>query len=244
VQAGVSAITALVNDSAGQVRVAAIEALSHLPGEATFDALRAAAASTELDLRRAALIGLGLSGRKEAVSILAPHATSNDQATHLITLSALAQFESSETLLALSRAAYDPDDTVRSAAIGLLAQVGTIEATRVLCTLLNETATRALARTALSVPRSYRVAGISSSLSQADDELALELTRILARLNQPDALATLFEALTLPSTSARKAAATTLGAIGSRDAFAALQRLAVADADPEVRRIAALLMAQ
>jgi HEAT repeat protein len=209
-----------------------------------FDALRGAAASPELDSRRAALVGLGLSGRKEALLVLAPHARSEDEATRLIALSALANLDGVQSLLALSHAARDPAEPVRTAAIGLLAQLGTIDATRILCGLLREPAARELARAALGTRNPQRVAGIFSILQQADDELALELSRSLARLDQPDATAALFEALTLGNASARKAAATTLGAIGSRDAFTALQRLARSDSDPEVRRISALLLAQ
>lgn len=243
-ESSVHAISALVGDGAGQVRMAAIEALSHLPGAESFAALVAAAGSPELDLRRAALIGLGLSKRPEAVPILISHTESNDEATRLITLSALANFETPETLTALSAAARDPSDALRTAAVGLLAQIPAVDGTRVLGALLDEPVSRELVRDALCVPHPYRVAGISSVLRHADDELALELTRILARLKGPEATAALFEALTFPSGSARKAAATTLGAVGSREAFAALQRLAVTDPDSEVRRVAALLMAE
>ncbi len=243
-ESAAAAVAALVDDSAGQVRVAAIEALSHLAGAASFNALVAAAGSPELDLRRAALIGLGLSRRLEAVPILVPHTHSNDEATRLISLSALAQFEAPDTLMALSAAARDSSEALRTAAVGLLAQLRAVDGTRVLCSLLDEPPLRELVRAALCVPHPYRVAGISSVLRDADDELAVELTRILARLGGPEATAALFEALTFPNASARKAAATTLGAVGSREAFAALQRLAASDPDSEVRRVAALLMAE
>jgi HEAT repeat protein len=48
----------------------------------------------------------------------------------------------------------------------------------------------------------------------------------------------------LPATPARKAAATALAAIRSKPALSALRRAAEADADPEVRRICALLLSQ
>jgi HEAT repeat protein len=61
------AIAVLIDDPAGQVRVAAIEALSHLNHELAFSALRQAASSTEVDVRRVALLGLGLSRRTESL---------------------------------------------------------------------------------------------------------------------------------------------------------------------------------
>jgi HEAT repeat protein len=110
--------------------------------------------------------------------------------------------------------------------------------------LLKEPAARERAWSVLSTPQPHRVAGLSSALQNADDELAVQLTRLLARLSQPDATAALFEGLTLPNAAARKAAATTLGALGSREALAALQRLSVEDSDPEVRRVCSLLLLQ
>jgi hypothetical protein len=54
----------------------------------------------------------------------------------------------------------------------------------------------------------------------------------------------LFEAMAFPNAAARRAAATTLAAVGSREAFAVLQRSSLEDPDPDVRRICALLLSQ
>src|SRR6185503_11611822 len=70
VETAANAISRLLEDSAGQVRVAAIEALSHLRGEIAFEGLRRAAASTDADVLRAALVGLGISRRPEAEPLL------------------------------------------------------------------------------------------------------------------------------------------------------------------------------
>jgi HEAT repeat protein len=56
--------------------------------------------------------------------------------------------------------------------------------------------------------------------------------------------AALFEAVTLPNVAVRRAAATTLSALGSREALATLQRLSAQDPDAEVRRVCALLLAR
>jgi hypothetical protein len=87
------------------------------------------------------------------------------------------------------------------------------------------------------------VAGLSAALRRADDEQAMAMTGLLARLNQPDATAALFEAVSLPNGAARRAAATTLGALGSSEALALLQRLSIEDPDAEMRRVCALLLA-
>jgi HEAT repeat protein len=233
-----------VGDPAGQVRVSAIEALSHLPGDTAFAVLLDAAQSDELDLRRAALIGLGLAGRPAAIGILLANAGAEDAATRLITLSALANIEAPETLAALRRAARDPDESVRMAAIGFLGAGSGTEAVQILAGFLLDPVLGERARAVLSTPHEQRVAGLSSALQTANDELAVQLTGLLARLNRADATAALFEALTLPNAAARRAAATTLGAIGSREALAALQRLSVDDPDPAMRRICALILVQ
>jgi HEAT repeat protein len=88
------------------------------------------------------------------------------------------------------------------------------------------------------------VAGLSAALHRADDELAALLTGLLARANRPEATAALFEAITLPNVAVRRAAATTLSALGGREAIATLQRLASQDPDTEVRRVCALLLAR
>jgi HEAT repeat protein len=233
-----------LTDPAGQVRVAAIEAVSHLAGDGAFAALIEAARSPDLDSRRAALVGLGLSRRPEAIPALLANADSDDPATRLITLSALAPLEGPVSLAALARAVHDPDESVRVAALGFLGSRAGVEATTFLAGLLKEPTLSERALGALSAPEPHRVAGLSSALQAADDELAAQLTGLLARLNQPDATAALFEALTLPNSAARRAAATTLGALGSPEAFAALQRLSVDDPDPQMRRVCALVLAQ
>jgi HEAT repeat protein len=61
-------------------------------------------------------------------------------------------------------------------------------------------------------------------------------------MRDPAAGPALVRALGLVNTAARKAAATTLGGIGSKEALGALAAAAARDADPEVRRICAVLL--
>lgn len=236
-------LTRLVTDPAGQVRVAALEALSHLPGDRAFETMLEAAQADELDQRRTALIGLGLSRRSEALGVLLANASAEDAATRLITLSALTQLEAPETLAALARAARDPDESVRVAALGFLGERNGVEATEALAGLVTDPVLGARARAVLSTPHRHRVAGLSAALRGADDEQAMLLTGLLARLNQSEATEALFEAVTLPNGAARRAAVTTLGGLGSSEALALLQRLSLDDPDAEMRRVCALLLA-
>ena len=73
----------------------------------------------------------------------------------------------------------------------------------------------------------------------ADEEVASVLTSALARMRTPESHAALLAALSLPSVAARKAAAITAAAVGSRPLLDALQQREASDPDPEVRRIIA-----
>jgi len=242
--AEVERVAERVADPAGQVRVAAIEALSHLPGDLAFRALLDALDSADVDLQRAGLIGLGMSGRREALDVLLSHAGAADAASRLLALSALAAFEGQEPLAALATAVRDPDESVRMAALGYLGARSGAGATQILAGFLTDPALGERARAALATPQEHRLAGLASALHTADDESAAYMTGLLARLQRPEALATLFEALSWSNVAARRAAATTLGAIGSHEALAALQRLSVEDPDADMRRVCALLLVQ
>lgn len=237
-------VARLVLDPAGQVRGAAVEALSHLRGQVAHDALRASAMSDEPDVRRAALIGLGIAKRPESLPLLLSAAAAPEAATRLVALSAVAEFRSSRVLAALARAATDPDESVRTAAIGFLAAAPELEATRILVDFLQDEACREPILTALATSTDERVPGIMSMLESASDELAPWLTSVLARLARPEATAALFQALSSPNPAARKAAATTLSALGTHEAMDALRARAQSDPAPDVRRVCQLLLAQ
>jgi HEAT repeat protein len=238
------AIAALLEDKAGQVRVSAVEALSHIKGEVAFTALRQAATSNEPDMQRAALVGLGLGKHETALPVVLAAASSPDPATRLVAISALANFDAPEVAAALGKAAGDSDEGVRTAAVGFLASHPTAAATQVLINLLDAAEPNERILAALSVASEGRILGILEALSTSNDELSPRLTSALARMHRPEATAALLEALSLPSIPARKAAAATLGALGSPLAVDALRRAAAADPDPEVRRICALALAQ
>jgi HEAT repeat protein len=238
------AIAALLQDEAGQNRVAAIEALSHLKSDVALAALHAAAGSDEADMQRAALVGLGMGGRPEALPVLLAAATSPDGPTRLVAVSALAVFDAPAVVPALGRAAVDADEGVRVAALGFLAARPTLAATRTLIDLLRSDAAPTRILAALSVPSGARIEGLLAALDGADDDFAPRLVSALARMRHPDAGAALLSALSSPNVAARKAAVMTLGILGTPEAVAALRRAATGDADAEVRRLCALELSE
>ena len=239
-----AAIIGLLSDPAGQVRVAAVEALSSLKSELAIAPLRAAALDDDSDMQRAAIIGLGVSRRAEVLPLILAAAASADPATRLVALSVVAGFPAPEVVPALRAAASDPSESVRTAAIGFLAHRPGVAATRALSDLLRTAQAPAQVLDALSTGVEGRVVGLVSALEEADDETAAALTSALARLRGPNATAALLGVMTGPNVAARKAAASVLGALATREALAVLQRGAKEDPEREVRQICSLLVAR
>jgi hypothetical protein len=128
--------------------------------------------------------------------------------------------------------------------MGILAQRPGVEAARALVGLFTAGGTTHRAFAALSAPLPGRIEGILEALATADEELAAQLTSALARMRREGANEALLGALGLPNAAARKAAATTLAALGTRQARSALEQAAMVDPDPEVRRVCSLVVAQ
>jgi HEAT repeat protein len=238
-----SEIASLLKDEAGQVRVAAVEALSHLNSVEAHAALREAVKSGDQDVKRAALMGLGIARRLEDLPIILAEVNSNDPPTRLLALSALVNFPSPRVFATLSNAGTDPDEQVRLAAIGFLAARPEQEATVVLVELLGQDATHEKAKSALLISSSGRAAGILIALESASDELAPLLISILVRMGQVDSQPALLAAGKLSNVAARKAAITGIASFGSNSEMSqALQDAAQSDPDREVRQIAKLLI--
>lgn len=241
VEAAIDTLVRLLADPAGQVRVAAIEALSHFEGPVAEAALVERASSNEDDLRQAALIGLGIA--HAGLPAVMNAVGSAEAATRLVAVSALASFETPEVTALLLRAGTDADESVRTAAIGALASRPGPGATAALVSLLgSDKSNAALIREALAIPSPDRVAGLAQALAAAHDELAPLLTAALARMRTPEATAALIDLLGRGSESARKAAAVTLGGVGTSETLTALRAAVTDDPSVEVRRICAAIL--
>jgi HEAT repeat protein len=242
IEAALRRLSQLLSDPAGQVPVAAIEGLSHFDDRSADQALIAAAGSSDLDVKRAAIIALGIMRHPEALTTVAEALRSEDAASRLVAVSALAGFDDESVNQLLGDAVDDPEESVRNGAIGALAGRPGRAATAVLIGLLRRAPDSHRVHQALALPTPERVGGIMAALATADDELALELTWALARLGDAAGSAALLEALALANPAARKAAATTLGGLGTNEALSALKVVAVEDPHPEVRRICAVVL--
>lgn len=233
------AIVQLMDDPTGQVRVAAVEALAHLEDAGAGDALATAAASADPDMRRAALLGLGIAKRPSSIPLLREAASAEDPSTRLVAIGALAEFDAPDVVPALAHAASDPEDAVRSAAIGYLSTRPGADATSALVAQLADASVRDRVLEALAVAADERVEAVLSALASADADRAPLLVSALMRMRRPGSQAAIAAALGFDNVHARRAAASALAAIGTAEAREALIRAGSADPDVDVRRICA-----
>ena len=178
-------IAKLLGDEAGQVRLAAVEALSHLRVPEAHRALREAAQSSEIEIQRTALVGLGIAHRPDDLPVVLAGANSDDLATRLMALSALVSFSSPLVVGALCSASADKDEQVSATAINLLAARPEQEATEVLVDLLGNARTRDRAKAALLLAAEGRMAGLLTALESANDDLAAILVGLFSRMEKP-----------------------------------------------------------
>jgi HEAT repeat protein len=235
-------VAALLDDPAGQVRIAAIESLSHLRSPMARAVLEEAARSHDPDLRRAALVGVGIARHPGALPILIEAARSRDSATRLIAVSSLASFDSDDALATLAAAVDDSHGGVRTAALSVLAASSSPAAVEILVGRLRRDPDEAAAARALATPAPGRIDELVRSLERADDDLAMMLTSALARMRGSPAATALVAAMSSHNPAARRAAASCLISLGTVDARAAVERASREDPDPEVRGVCALLL--
>jgi HEAT repeat protein len=228
-------------DPAGQVRVGAIEAMSQLRSPAALAYLVQGARSSDDDVRRACITGMAIGRRMEALPLVLDATTASDAATRLVATSAIAAFDAAEVPARLVElAVVDPDEAVRFAALAALGERPGRAATVALVGLLGRpdaSGSQARVRELLSTSIPGRIDGIVDALREADDEIAAVLTSALARMRSVEGHAALVVGLALPNPAARRAAAITAAAIGSRPLLDALRARVQTDPDPDVRHI-------
>jgi HEAT repeat protein len=161
----------------------------------------------------------------------------------LVALSALAANAAAGTVPPLARAARDVDENVRTAAQGFLAALESEEAAGELIELLRSGIDKERVVKLLAIDHRARVPAIARALANADEDLARLLSAALARLRTGEATSALVGAMALPSSTARKAAASALASLRTPAAWDALRKAAESDPDAQVRKVAAILVA-
>jgi HEAT repeat protein len=236
-------LAARLLDEAGQVRVAAVDAIARLPGPPAREVLERAAQHEDVEVRRAAMTGMGFARHPDSLPFLLEAAAAEDTATRLVAISSLSRFESPAAIgriLAVARS--DADPSVQSAAIALLAESAIPEAGGALVELLTNDAQRDRAAQALQRHPDLHAAQLVAALHGAGAAVADAIVGALTRLPKSRAEGILLQTLQLPNVHARRSAVRALRvAFGDEAALVreALATCAVRDPDPEARRIAA-----
>jgi HEAT repeat protein len=242
VLAASSKVEARLSDSAGQVRMAAVEALARIPGADAANALERLANVADPEIARAAIVGIGERGDASLRPIIAQALTSSDPAIRLVATSSLARFPGAEPELEQVVLA-DADLSVRRAAVELLGSNPSEVATQALVSLLAHEAHCELALAGLGQHLEARVPALFTALRGANDAQARLLLNVLSRSDLAAARRAIDEAFQLPNAAVRRAAAKILSLLLDDSAKSALARAASSDADPEVRRISAAAIA-
>jgi len=242
VRAALNKVEARLSDSAGQVRMAAVEALARIPGAEAASALTRLAATSDPEIVRAAIVGIGERGDPSLRPIIAHALTSPDAAIRLVATSSLARFPGAEPELEQVVVA-DADPSVRRAAIELLSNNPSEVATDALVSLLGNEAHSDAALAGLCQHLEARVPALSAALRGANDAQARKLLHVLSRSDLASTRRAIDEAFQLPNVAVRRAAAKILSLLLDDSAKSALARAASSDADPEVRRISATAIA-
>ncbi len=111
VVAALPALRSRLDDEAGQVKMAAVEALAALPARAAARALAEAASSADVDVQRAAVVGAGERAEPELRPVVVAALGNQDPSIRLVAVSSIARFEGAEAELAAA-AQGDTDGVV------------------------------------------------------------------------------------------------------------------------------------
>lgn len=240
--AAVPLLVERLEDTAEQVKLAAVEALATIPGAVAASALRDAARSDNHEVERAAIVGIGARKDPALRDELLRSLQSSDAGVRLVTLASLAAFPSAEAELERV-ASSDPDGAVKSSALELLASLSNAASTSALVRLAATGPQSKEALAALAQNIDARIPTLLSLLATAEENLARNLVAVLARADSRAARSAVDIAFESSNVAARRAAARALGQILDPAARISLARAASLDPDLEVRRISSAAIA-
>jgi HEAT repeat protein len=237
-------------DAATHVRVAAIEAIGTIGGDAAVDVLKPLANNTD-ESGLAAIRVLGNAGSAAVVSTLHAAARSPDVARRLAAVEALAACGVEEAVEPLQWAASaDEDPTVASAAFNALASIanqnstGSRSAVRAAMKSLTDPGRRADALTVLGRLAPSAIPFVAESLTADDPHERRGVVEVLGRLTHPAASACLQKALSDADAVVRRDAVRALSRFGTRGLARRFSTMAESDVSAAVREAAAAALSR
>jgi HEAT repeat protein len=228
--------TAVRQDRANQVRIAAADALGSIGGPRVVSVLAPLAEAGDRDLARAVLHALGTVGHPDALHPILALLRAADPSRRLDAISALAARRDRDAVEALrSTAANDTEPQIVTAAISQLAAMAT---TTAIAALLDLTATRTLrdqAIGALCGMDTSHIDRIATGLESSETEVRRATVEVLSRMKHPSASEFLGKALEDEDPQIRLAAILALKRLGNHMLDKHLAYMVRSDPDKSVR---------
>jgi HEAT repeat protein len=244
-------VKVLERDRAGQVRLAAIDALGRLDPPDAVTILQPLTVSSDADLARAAIRALGHIKDARAQPILASLGRAAEAWRRLEAVAAIGVRGGAEAASTLQWvAAADTEADVSGAAIAALAVIGSrggpdaISAITALIALTAERAIRETVIASLAGLPAHRIGDVASGLGHPSPDVRRAVIEALGRMRRPDASGWVERALEDAVPAVRAAAVGELRRLGSRTAAKTLLRLARTDPDSGVRHAAVMAVTQ
>lgn len=233
-------------DPAMHVRIAALEALGAIGGEAPTDILLTQATHDHVDVAAAALRALGHLQNARAGTALVAALRSEDHTRRLAAVTGLRMHGTSEGVQALAwTAGADSEDSVAIAAIEALGVTGASqsrEADEAIAALVGITADVRRRDEAVSVLTRLpmgKVTLVAGGLMHPHPDVRRAVIDVLARMRHSEASAAIRTALDDSDAAVREAAIVALDQLGARGIGRRFAQMARDDASRSVRRAAA-----
>jgi HEAT repeat protein len=232
-------------DEAGQVRVAAVDALGDIGGARVVSILAGLTEADDEELAGAAISALGRVHYPDAIAPLVAALYLPNAKRRLLAIAALRErggFDAVSVLHDLVK--EDLEAPVAQAAIEAFAKIGTQEAVSNLVTLTAKPKYRELCVNALGSLSDEHAHLLTRGLVHNQVEVRLAVIEALARIKQPQSTKLIVCALADPEPAVRISAINSLSHLGSHAAEAQLAELARTDVDHNVRGAARLFLQQ
>ena len=231
--------TALRQDNATQVRIAAADALGAIGGRRAVSILAPFVDFEDHDLARAALLALGVVGHPDALHPIRSALRSSQPSRRLDAVHAIGcrrDDEAAETLQWV--AATDADRGVAEAAIEELCTMATPDSIAALLRLSSDRRLREKAIVQISRLGPAHLERVAAGLSSPQLETRRSVVEALGRMKHPEASAVLSRGLDDDRPEVRLAAVLAIRRLGSLSSEKKLLHIAQNDPDPGVREAA------
>jgi len=238
------------NDSAGHVRIAAIEGIGAIGGPRALGCLEPLTTAADTDVAAAAMRAIGEVQVPSVAGVLREGLRSADPALRVAAAQGLAAHGGAEAVESLRwTASADEDRSVVTAALAALRVLAsrpesTGDAVRAIAAVASDPTRRPIALPTLAKIPQAAVPALGSVLRSPETAVRTVVVDALGRIGRPPASALLMDALDDPQPAVRVRAIEALSRLGVRGLARRLTRIVHSDHSPDVRRVAEIALAR